>query len=111
MVKLFEKLSIKHIKVKSTGQLNRVTEIPDELSDEWELIKEETSLFTPDIDPKIYDLTAESIEDNFENKIGEMLNDTNYRLVLVIRNLDFFGNFNKANDGWHFKKSSEAEKY
>ena len=106
-----EKLTIKHIKVKSTGQLNRVTEIPDELSDEWELIKEETSLFTPDIDPKIYDLTAESIEDNFENKIGEMLNDTNYRLVLVIRNLDFFGNFNQANDGWHFKKSSEAEKY
>ena len=106
-----EELTIKHIKVKSTGQLNRVTEIPAELSEDWELIKEETEMFKPDIDPKIYDLTAESIEDNFENKIGEMLNDTNYRLVMVIRNLDFFGTFNQATDGWHFTKSSDAEKY
>ena len=106
-----EELTIKYIKVKSTGQKNRVTEIPDELSEDWEIIKEETNVYFPDLDPKIYDLTAESIEDNFENKINEMLNDTNFRLVLVIRDLDFFGDFNLANDGWHFKKSSENEKY
>ena len=61
-----EELTIKHIKVKSTGQKNRVTEIPDELSEDWEIIKEETNVYFPDLDPKIYDLTAESIEDNFE---------------------------------------------
>jgi uncharacterized membrane protein YphA (DoxX/SURF4 family) len=104
-------LLIKHVKVKSTGQINRVTQIPNELADDWELIKEETSNFSPDIDPKIFDLTAESIEDNFENKIDEMLKDTNYRIVLVVRSLDFFGDFSLANDGWHFKKSIETEKY
>lgn len=106
-----EELTIKHIRVKSTNQLNRVTEIPEEMKNDWELIKEETNTFSPDIDPKIFDLTAESIEDNFENKIDEILNDTNYRLVLVVRNLDFFGEFNQANDGWHFKKSPKTEKY
>ena len=106
-----EELTIKHIRVKSTKQQNRVVEIPKEMTNDWELIKEETNTFSPDIDPKIFDLTAESIEDNFENKIDEILNDTNYRLVLVLRDLDFFGEFNQANDGWHFKKSPKAEKY
>ncbi len=106
-----EELTVIHIKVKSTGQNNIVTEIPDELKDEWEFIKEETQDFYPDIDPKIVDLRAESIRDDFENRIDEMLNDTNYRLVLVVRSLDFFGEFTEANDGWHFNKSAEGEKY
>lgn len=106
-----EELSIKYIKVKSTGQQNKVTEIPKALKNDWELIKEETDIFFPEVDPKILDLRAESFEDNFENKIDIMLNDTNYRIVLIVRNLDFFGEFKAANDGWHFKKSSEGEKY
>ena len=106
-----EELTVKHIKVKSTGQQNIVTVIPNELTNDWELIKEETNNYFPEIDPKIVDLRAEDIADGFVNKIDEMLADSNYRIVLVVRSLDFFGDFTMANDGWHFNKNAEGEKY
>ena len=102
-------LNIKLIKIKSTGQENKVVEIPIELEDDWILLTDTTILFTPDSDPKITDLAAYSFEDE-EDKIQVMLNDSNYRFVLVVRDLSFFGEFALANDGWHFNKSIEGEK-
>lgn len=103
-------LNIKLINIKSTGQTNKVIAIPEALKDDWTLIKDTTMIFKPDEDPKITDLTAYSFQDD-EDKIQIMLNDTNYRFVLVIRDLSFFGEFTMANDGWHFNKSSKGEKY
>lgn len=101
-------LDVKIIKMK-TGQENTVLEIPAEFKDEWKVLKDTSINYFPDIDPKIYDLTAESLEDDFEDKINEMLNDTNYRIVLIIRDLGFFGEFTQANDGWHMEKNTDRE--
>ena len=103
-------LNVKFVKVKSTGQENKVIDIPNKLKDDWIVLKDTTILFTPDVDPKITDLSAYSFSDD-EDKIKIMLNDSNYRFVLVIRDLSFFGEFTQANDGWHFNKSTDGEKY
>ena len=101
-------LNIKYIKVKSTGQKNRVLEIPAEMKSDWELIKDTTITFVSDIDPKIQDLTAYSF-DNDEDKIETMLTDSNFRFVMVIRDLSFFGEFVQTNDGVTFMKSTKGE--
>ena len=101
-------LNIKYIKVKSTGQKNRVLEIPSEMKSDWELINDTSITFVSDIDPKIQDLTAYSF-DNDEDKIETMLTDSNFRFVMVIRDLSFFGEFVQTNDGVTFMKSTKGE--
>lgn len=101
-------LNIKYIKVKSTGQKNRVLEIPLELKNDWELLKDTTITFVSDIDPKIQDLTAYSF-DNEEDKIETMLTDSNFRFVMIIRDLSFFGEFIQTNDGLTFMKTTKGE--
>ena len=101
-------LNIKYIKIKSTGQKNRVLEIPLELKNDWELLKDTTITFVSDIDPKIQDLTAYSF-DNEEDKIETMLTDSNFRFVMIIRDLSFFGEFIQTNDGLTFMKTTKGE--
>ena len=101
-------LNIKYIKIKSTGQKNRVLEIPLELKNDWELLKDTTITFVSDIDPKIQDLTAYSF-DNEEDKIETMLTDSNFRFVMIIRDFSFFGEFIQTNDGLTFMKSTKGE--
>lgn len=104
-------LNVKYIKVKSTGQSNIVLEIPEQLKSDWILVKDTFEVFKPDEDPKIQDLTAFSFKDD-QDKIDELLNDTAHRFVLIVRDLSFFGDFTKTDDGWRFNKNKEgAELY
>lgn len=103
-------LDVKFISMED-GQENIVLEVPNEFSDKWKVEKDTTINYFPDIDPKIYDLSAESIEDNFENHIETILTDTAYKIVLVVRDLSFFGEFTQANDGWHMQKNADNAEF
>lgn len=104
-------LNVKYIKVKSTGQSNIVLTIPEQLKEDWILVKDTVETFAPDEDPKIQDLTAFSFKDD-QDKINELLSDSVHRFVLIVRDLSFFGEFVQADDGWRFNKNKEgAELY
>tara|TARA_B110000211_G_C14077397_1_gene552839 strand:+ start:668 stop:2026 length:1359 start_codon:yes stop_codon:yes gene_type:complete len=104
-----EELDIKYIEIKSTGQKTRVEEVPEEFKNDWIVYVDTTVLYSPDKDPKIMDLTAESL-DNGEDKLQEMLADSTYRFMLVVRDLKFYGHFEETNDGLVFMKSAKGEK-
>ena len=104
-----EILDIKYIEIKSTGQKTRVEEVPEEFKNDWIVYLDTTVLYTPDKDPKIMDLTAESLESG-EDKLQEMLADSTYRFMLVVRDLNFYGEFEETTDGIVFMKSAKGEK-
>lgn len=104
-----DELEIKYIEIKSTGQKTKVQEIPDAYKDDWIVYKDTSEYFTPDVDPKIMDLTAESLETG-EDKLQELLGDSVYRFMLIVRDLNFYGEFDNTTDGVVFMKSSKGEK-
>ena len=104
-----EFLDIKYIEIKSTGQKTKVTIVPDEFKNDWLVYKDTTIFYSPDKDPKIMDLTAESLDDG-EDKLQGILADSTYRFMLVIRDLNFYGDFEQTSDGIVFMKSSKGEK-
>jgi hypothetical protein len=104
-----ETLNIKYIKIKSTGQKTRVEEVPEEFKNDWIVYKDTTILYSPDKDPKIMDLTAESLDDG-EDKLQEILADSTYRFMLIVRDLNFYGDFENTSDGIVFMKSAKGEK-
>jgi len=104
-----EFLDIKYIEIKSTGQKTKVTIVPEEFKNDWLVYKDTTILYSPDKDPKIMDLTAESLDDG-EDKLQGILADSTYRFMLVIRDLNFYGDFEQTSDGIVFMKSSKGEK-
>lgn len=102
-------LNIKFIKIKSTGQQTKVLEIPSEFQEDWVVLKDTIMIFSPNVDPKILDLGAYSFEDG-EDKLQNLLTDSLYRFVLVIRDLDFYGEAEDTNDGKVFHKNAKGEK-
>lgn len=104
-----ELLDIKYIEIKSTGQKTKVVNVPDEFKDDWLVYKDTTEFYTPDKDPKIMDLTAESLDDG-EDKLPIMLEDSTYRFMLIIRDLNFYGKFEDTSDGVVFMRSRKGEK-
>lgn len=104
-------LEIYHIKVKANGQLTRVLEIPDEFENDWEVVKTTEETFTPDIDPKIQQLSAASYEKSGENYLEKMLSDTSMYFWLVLRDLEEFGNFQQMTDGMFFIANSKGKNY
>ena len=104
-------LTIVNIKVKATGQLTRIFEMPDEFEKEWEVIKTTDETFTPDIDPKIQQLSAFGYGKKEENYLDKMLSDTSYYFWLVIRDLEEFGNFQQMDQGMFFIPNPKGKGY
>lgn len=104
-------LSIYHIKVKATGQKTRVLEIPEAFEQDWVIEKTTDETFTPDIDPKIQQLSAYSYEKPDVNYLEHMLADTSFYFWLVIRDLEEFGNFQKMTDGLFFMPNGKGKNY
>jgi len=104
-----EELDIKYIEISSTGQKTMVEEVPEEYKNDWIVYKDTTITFSPDKDPKIMDLVAESLESG-EDELQGLLSDSIYRFMLIVRDLDFYGTFENTNDGVVFIKSAKGEK-
>ena len=104
-----QELDIKYIEIKSTGQKTMVEEVPEEYKNDWIVYKDSTITFFPSKDPKIMDLVAESLESG-EDKLQELLSDSIYRFMLIVRDLNFYGTFENTNDGVVFMKSTKGEK-
>ena len=103
-------LTLKNIKVKSTGQETKVFEIPETFKNDWEILGEETQEYLPDEDPKIMQLMARRIDTSEEEDVlMEMLTDSSYYFWLTIRDLDALGNFEMFDDGWKFMPNSFGE--
>lgn len=102
-------LDVKFIEILSTGQKTKVLEIPEEFEKEWKLLKDTSIVYIPDEDPKILDLTFTDIESG-EDKMLSILNDSAYRFVLVVRDFNFFGEYETTTDGLVFHKNTKGEK-
>lgn len=89
---------------------NFVLEIPRSFVKDWKIISEKTEVFTPDIEPKIQQLSAQSINGDENDYIQEILNDTSHQFLLIIRQLNTMGNFEKTNHGLKFLPNSKGKK-
>lgn len=104
-----EEVNVKFIEIKSTGQKTRVLEIPEEFKEDWIVLKDTLMHCYPDQDPKIMNFAAEDYDQGMDH-MPEFLADTNYRFMLAVRSLDFYGEFEDTNDGKVFMKSAKGEK-
>lgn len=103
-----DEVNVKFIEIKSTGQKTRVLEIPEEFKSDWIVYKDTVMHCFPDKDPKIMNFSAE--DDQGIDHMPEFLADSNYRFILSVRSLDFYGDYEDTDGGKVFMKSAKGEK-
>lgn len=89
---------------------NFVLKIPSKYTNEWKIVSTTSEMYTPDIEPKIQQLSAQALDGSETDYILDILNDSTYQFLLVIRQLKSLGNFEKTNMGLKFIANSKGEK-
>ena len=88
---------------------NFVLKIPSKYTNEWKIVSTTSEMYTPDIEPKIQQLSAQALDGSETDYILDILNDSTYQFLLVIRQLKSLGNFEKTNMGLKFIANSKRE--